>query len=419
VPNPDPGEDLAFVDVAERSSHHIENSEPASHTPELSREELSALAAESGSGAYVSLFMPVHHDGRQTRQNAIRLGNLVRDADARLRDRGISEAERHDIMASLQRQIGNAESWWKYRVGVGLFATEGTAHAFSLPRPPKEMVIVADRYYITPIVPLLEKVEFAVLTLSQHDVRFYEAVGKSFVERPLPNTPSRLEDVVGTELEGGSLQLHAAGAPRRGGFAPAVFHGHGAGHDDVLGELERFLRAVDTGLWQDLPNRNLPIVLTGVERNVTLFQQLTRLPNVMTQAITGDAKSYTPAALHAAAWAIVEPVVHAARLRAKADIEERANTAWVVSDLGEILRSAQEGRLATLFVAECHAIWGHFDPDDRHLEVRAQAPAPSDEDLLERALREALWQGTTLYVVPIDEMPCRKPIIASVRFERA
>jgi len=222
--------------------------------------------------------------------------------------------------------------------------------------------------------------------------------------------PARLEEVVGGEKEPASLQHHSS----RAGDGPAVFHGHGKGHDDRDHELTQFVRSIAKALPDALSRPELPVVVAAVERTASEFRTRARGLTLVPETIEGDPDGAELRALHEAAWSSVEPLFDAPRTRALERLEAvpPRNMSNTVADA---VREAFAGQVGTLLVAPDARVWGSYDPEADQLEQHEQR-SPSSVDLVGLATTYTLQRGGTVYEVEPGALPKDTPAVALHRF---
>jgi hypothetical protein len=195
-----------------------------------------------------------------------------------------------------------------------------------------------------------------------------------------------------------------------------MFHGNVSPKDDAKPEIAAFLRTVDDGIAHLLAADDVPVVLAGVGYEASIYRQVTRLPRVMAEVVTGNPDRTPPAELHARAWAVVAPLFAAERNAAAERLRSLANTKQATTDLRTVLAGAPEGRLDTLFVPVGVRIWGRMTAERPRPEIHAER-RPGDRDLLDVAAVHALLTGARVHAVPPGEMPVAgAPVAAILRY---
>lgn len=236
----------------------------------LSRAELEELM-QPRDGACVSLFAPMVKAGPETQQNPIRFKNLVRRAEEALEERGVAEAEVRSLLSPAAELIDDTPFWQHQSTGLAVFLSPGFFRYYRLPLEVRELAVVEDRFHLKPLLPLLSgDGRFYVLALSQNRARLLEATRHSVREVDLGDLPTSLNEAVGYEVEETHIQYHS-GTRARGAGSP-VYHGQGAGEDDVKLEIQKFFNLLDRGVASLIVDKDAPLVLAGVEFLFPLYR---------------------------------------------------------------------------------------------------------------------------------------------------
>lgn len=379
--------------------------------------ELKRLARCRGEHC-VSIYLPAHSAGEQTREGPIRLKNALRQAERQLLDRRLRRDEVERILEPPGELLENRLFWQHQSDGLALFIGDEAAEGFRRYRAPlsfKERVVVGRRFLLKPLMPLLRgDGRFYLLALSKKRVRLFEASRHSIRELDLEDIPTSLKDVVGYDWEQGSMQFHTR-APGRGGARDAVFHGHGSSGEEQR-ELEKFLFAVDSGLRGVVTDHQTPMVIAAVERQIAAFHEVSRYPGLVPGGVRGNPDDASPQELQRQAWSLVQPRFDEDRRRAAVRYGEQAGAGLASDQLDVILPASCNGRVETLFAARHERLHGRYDRDAERTEPGEGERA---EDLLDLAAVETLIHSGKVFVVEREEMPVDTSLAAIFRYPRA
>lgn len=363
----------------------------------------------------VSLYLPTHRTSPGWEQDRIRLKNLLAAAARDLEGQGVRATIARDLLAPARRLLEDVGFWTHLGDGLAVFLAPEQMQVYRLPIAVPELQVAGNRFHVKPLFGLLGRDgRYFVLAISQQAVRLLEASRDSVRELDLHDVPETLRDVVGYDFEQRSLQFHTGAGIGKGGRRAAVFHGHGAPRDDEQAEIATFLRRVDEGVAALLPREGAPLVLAGVDRIVSAYRSVTRLPDVLERAVGGNPDQLSADALAALAWQLVEPRFVAEQLEAVERYGALAGTGRTSNELGTVVRAAADGRVETLFVAAGTQRWGRFDPASREADVGGER-RPGDEDLLDVAAVQTLRTGGAVYVVEPDRVPGGELVAAVLR----
>jgi hypothetical protein len=362
------------------------------------RTDLEGLALQGG-GPCVSLFLPTHRAGPEVQQGPIRLKNLLRQATEALKADGVRTPEIDRLLAPLWRLVDDALFWQYQSDGLALYSRPGWWRSLRVPLELPELTVVADRFHISPLLPLLTgDGHFFVLALSQNEIRLLEGTRDRLEEVDLPGVPLGVRDALLGEEGQKQLQLYVA--DRGGVGARGIFHGHGSAGDVPEERVLRYLREADRALGEVLAGEQAPMVLAAVEHLAPLWRQVTTYPRLVEEVLTGNPDAQGPHELHPRAWAIVEPLFLQALREAAARYHQLAGTGRTSQDPGEIIQAAEHGRVDTLFAAE-HPTGPGADGGG--------VPAGDEDsglyDLRELATVTTLLKSGTVYMLPAGEVP--------------
>jgi hypothetical protein len=372
----------------------------------ISQQEIQSLIRKNG-GFCVSIFLPTVRAG-DTQQNKIRLKNLLRTAEQRLEEHGIRGPEAAELLKPA-RTLLDDQTWWEHQEeGLAVFIANDVFKTFRLPIAFRELVAVEKRFHLKPLFPLFNgDGHFYILCLTKRDIRLFSCYRFSVQEVDLGEMPRTFTEVMG-ELTRRYTQFQASTSSKTVSRSP-IFPGHGTGEDDYKAEMQKFFKLVDNNLEHlavDV-DRDAPFVLAGVEYVLPRFKEVTRLPHVMDEALTGNPDGLSPEELHDRAWEIVEPYFLEDRRKAAerfGDLQGTGRAAW---DIREILPAAYDGRVDSIFTARGVRIWGTYDPQKREVRFQEEQNAQSDgsEDLLDRAAVQTFLHGGKVFAVEQQEVP--------------
>ena len=369
--------------------------------------------ATAKDGPCVSIYLPTAHVGETREQDRIRLKNAVAEAHRELVALGMRGPAATSLLAPVASIVDDTGFWNHLEDGLVAFACPSGSWRYRLSVPVEELVVVADRFHVKPLVPLVSTgAVFHVLALSQNHVRLLRGSRYRVSEMALGEIPPSLADALRFDDRESQLQSH--GANRVGsGQVSATFHGQGGGHDSDKADLERFLSAVDAGLRQIIRPASTPLVLAGVGSTVARFRHLSRYPSIVEGSIEGDPETASDGMLHDRAWPMVEPIFSRAQERARTIIERGA--AATTDSVRDALIAAHGGLVEAAFVPVGLHRWGSFDADRWEIEEHDER-VPGDRDLLDAIAVATLEHGGELHVVAPEQVPGGGLVAAELRY---
>lgn len=359
------------------------------------------LLLEERNGPCISIYMPTHPSG--SREDPIRLRNLLHRAERRLITNGFRYPGARDLTASLLRRLEEHAFWEAPGTGLAVFISPDLQKIHWLSAELDESLEVGQLFVVTPLIPLLhEESKFLILAISQKQVRLFEGMAGSIAEIPTPGLPRSIEEALRFHDRDEVLTYHTR--PTSSGGWCAIFEGHGVGIDDAKDDLLLFFRQIDQALHPILANKRLPLFLASVDYLQPLYRLVNTYPHLARQGISGNPDRVLPAVLGERAWAMVEPVCKEKIDRAVQIFRQVAPVGKASADPGTVISAAYQGQLSCLFLAQGEHIWGSFEPTTQTVQIH-DLPQMGDEDLSNFAAVHCLRHGHPVYVLPKDELP--------------
>lgn len=380
----------------------------------LSRDDLMALMGKQN-GWRISLYMPTHRHFPETEQDPIRFKNLLREAEERLLANDLRSPEVRELLRPAQKLERDASFWKFQNDGLALFLSANLFRTYRLPFKFREMTVVAPRFHLKPLLQALASDgRFFVLALSQKQVRLLEGTAYDVSEIKLDRVPENLAEILGAYDFEKQLQFHSPSTSSLGKQG-TIFHGHGAGVDDIKDKLLQYFRRIDEGLRESLKNEKAPLVFAGVDYLFPIYKEANSYPHLLEETVSGNPESLKAETLRQKAWAIAQPVIMKAQREAEAKYHQMAGTGRASNQLSEIAPAAFNGRVESLFVAVGVQQWGSFDPDRAEIRLHEEAE-PGNEDLLDFTAIHTFLNGGEVYAVEPANMPGGGLLAAVLRY---
>ena len=386
------------------------------HVNVLSKTELKTLA-EARDKWCVSIFMPTHRAGVETRQDPIRLKNVLGETEKRLLAKSLRTPDVEALLAPAYKLLQDGLFWRGQSDGLAIFISPQMSRHYRLPLDFEGLVAIEQHFHLKPLLPLLSgDGRFYVLAISQNAVRLLQGTRHSVSQVELMGIPSSLDEALKYDDPESRLQFHTAtGALGGHGERAAVFHGHGVGSNDAKTNILRYFHRVDESLTAALRDEQSPLVLIAVDYLHPLYGEANTYPHLVGEGVEGNPEELSAKELHRRAWDIVEPRFLRAQTEAAERYRQLAETEQASSDLKKVVPAAHYGRVETLFVAVGLQQWGTFDLAINAVQVHPEAE-PGDEDLLNCAAIQTLLNGGTVYAVEPEKVPGEALLAAVFRY---
>lgn len=351
----------------------------------------------------ISIYMPTEKKGDQQRQNPIRFKNLINKAREELAASQVSNHQIKESLSAAEKKLDDEDFWNHQKLGLAVFINESDQLFFQLPLDFSELVMVGTRYHVKPLMPLVTtNGKFFILTLSQNDVKLYQATRTSIDKVFLGDIPRSMEDYLKDYEVHKGIQFRSAPGPSGQGKA-GVFHGQGGGDEDFKKDVQEYLNLVENGITELLNGQRAPLVLVGVEYMTSMYSDLNKYSDLAEETIEGNFEHLTKDALHDKAWTIVRPIFKERERVAIEAYQNNAGTGKTSCDLEEIVVAAHDGRIDNLFVTRDLVQWGEYDFEGRKITLHDDKSATS-QDLYDLAAFKTLQNDGRVYSMKPEEM---------------
>ena len=371
--------------------------------------------SEAGSGPRVTIYMPTHRAGPDTRQDPTRLKNLLTQAEDGLVEQGLRRTIAKDRLKPLADLQADYDFWQTQSDGLAAFLDEnGNLRYYRVPINFPEFCLVAPRYHLKPLLPLIaEDTTFYLLAISINETRLLECTEHSQDEVRVEGLPRNMAASLWADNTEKQMQFRSFFAGSSGNVTQ--FHGAGGTEIDIKDDLLRYFRDVDAALTPYLNQHRRPLLLACVAYLAPIYREASRYSDLIEEPVPGSPDELSAAELQEATWRIVGPIFDRGREEALARFAQLAGTGQTTTDPGEAALAALEGRVDTVFVTLGLQRWGRVD-SATHSVQQHEEPQPGDQDLLDIAAANSLVAGAKVYALPEAAAPSDSGIAAIFRY---
>ena len=297
----------------------------------ITRQDLNYLQSLTQVPA-LSILLPTHRTFPDNKQDPIRVKNLVDEATERLK----AEFSARDLEPLLQRLATLvSEIDYPYALdGLALFVSHDVAQLYYLPFTVPERVVIDQTFATRDLVyGMHRQLRYWVLLLSQASTRLLAGTGETL-----------------EEVQDGTFPMQMTGP----GATTALPYEADSSYIDE--HHRRFFQQVDTVLTEYAKAETLPLIVGGVDRQVSFFQEVSQQPAAITGTLSGNFDKSTLAELTPQVWSIVESIRDAQQASALQELDEAMGAQKVVSEIAEVWRLAQDGRGKLLLVEKTYHV---------------------------------------------------------------
>jgi hypothetical protein len=379
----------------------------------LTRNELGALI-EAPNQIGVSIYMPTHSKW-EYEQDPVRLRNLLRGAEKQLLESGLRTKDAKSLLDPAKMMLTDSLFWQHQSDSLAIFASSAIFRSYRLPYSFQELLVVAERFHIKPLLPLLgSEGLYYVLALSQNEVRLLQCTSDSTLLITPDNIPTSMSEALKYDDSEKQIQFHT-GTSRGPGKRGAMFHGHGAGTDDKKANIQRYFRMIDRGLHSIIGDEKAPLIIASVDYLRSIYGQVNTYPHLMNKGLQGNPEGVSEEILRQKTWTIAKPYFEQDQIEARNHYNDAKAAGLATTNLEEAVVAAYDGRVSVLFAAVGVQQWGTFDLKHRRVELYKQARA-GVEDLLDLTAVYTLAKGGTVYPVEPQKVPDNGLLAAIFRY---
>ena len=421
---------MAFAPTSRRSARS--DGDPCrrlAHAAMIGRIELIGLIGSERVGPCVSVYLPTQRRFPEQQHNAVAYRNLlkqVEDVERRPDLPPVSE----DVLTRLRALLDDEVFWQHPSEALAVFAAPRFFRNFWLPRQVSERVVVANRFYIKPLLRLAQAADrFQVLALNRERIRLFEGNRDALEETDLaPGVPATIEEALGeqvTELQTqaysyGSGPASGAGGGRVAAGGPksaGTFHGQDSKKDELEVDIERFFRAVDRAILEHHSRPSgLPLMLAALPEYHAAFHRISHNRQLLDGGIEANPDALKTDELRERAWQTMEPI-YLRRLQLVIDRYGAAHGAHRADDaLPQVALAAVVGRVDVLLLERDREVQGSMDLATGVLQVADTVETSAPGDVLDDLAEAVLQNGGEVIIVPPEQMPSTTGLAAIYRY---
>lgn len=370
----------------------------------------------------ISLYEPTHRSyPASSQEDPVRYRNLLHRAEASLRERYPARLVR-PVVAKLEQVAGDTDFWIQAVAGLAVFGSADELKVFKLQQPVPELLSVADRFQIKPLIRSLQRDgRYQLLALTLTEAKLYEGTRDALDPVDLAGAPVTIAEALGPELTEPYSKVTRGYGGGAGSKAP-MHHGQGGRKDERPVDRERFFRVVDREILERASKvSRLPLVLAALAEHQTHFRALSHNSFLVATGVALNPGALTAGELREAAWRAMEPFFEE-RLSAVLDAFGEARGHGRGSDqLQDIAAALAQSRVSTLLVEADRRIPGSVDPAQGVVAYANDAEGnsaatPADSDVLDDLAEAALRTGAEVIVLEAARIPSRTGAAAVFRY---
>jgi len=176
----------------------------------LTKDELRNLI-QTNNDHCVSIFLPTEMAGNEIDQSRIRLKNLIKETEEKLKKTSMLDKDIPKLLEPLETLVNDSMFWSYQNQGLAIFVSKDNFFYYKLPTNFDELTMVSNRFHIKPLLSLFNyNGQFYVLALSKQEVRLLQCTRYSVSELQLEGVPSNMAEALQYDDPEKQLQFHLA-----------------------------------------------------------------------------------------------------------------------------------------------------------------------------------------------------------------
>jgi peptide subunit release factor 1 (eRF1) len=323
------------------------------------------------------------------------------------------------LLRPAESLLSDRDFWQHQSDGLVVFLSPNSSQAYRLPSGFDEFIGIAKNFHVKPLLPLLSRAgRFYILALSMNEVRLFLGNRDTIDEVELDDISTNMQEALWMDDPEKHADFHTgASSSGREGKRQAVFHGHGEKSATEKTNILRYFQHVDRGLNALLEEKDIPMVLAGVDYLLPIYHQASSYAGLLEEGLEGNPEELDGKELHKMAWDLVQPIFNEDQNQALERFEQLdgQGNEMASTDLEAVVKAANFGRVETLFVPLGVQKWGRFDPRQNQV-LPEEHPNPDNEDLLDFAAMHTLFNSGKVYAVQPEKLPGAGELAAILRY---
>jgi len=358
---------------------------------------------------YVTITLPTHEKGEESKQDPIRFKNLLSEAENSLKKRNSNGDNIEEILKPAKELLDKPMFWSHLKKGLAVYMTEDSFDFYHLPYEVNEQVFVNDHFMITPLLPMTSMDgTFTILAASRKNLRLLRCTRNTVHDITPPDIVTSVNDYLEVDPQK-QLQFHSGAKGQS-----AVYHGHNASEEDKMVVVEAFYREIEKEITNVMNELEDPLILTGLTENISLYQKVNHYNRLVENTVSYNPDELSDKELRDKGWNVVKSHFLSEMYRSLEKFSEYGDDR-VSNNLGEIIESTVMGKSQTIFISQGETKWGKYDKENHTVHYSSQ-PNGEDVELLNWLSITGYKTGSKVYVLPKEEMPIHSTVAAEFRF---
>jgi len=290
----------------------------------------------------VSLIIPTNISG-DYEVNRIRWKNELSEVYRKLEEQGV---EKTSFLKQADDLLENSDFWANQSSGLAGYFSEDTTEVVNLIEAPQASNVLYNKFVTSPILlSKINKQRVFLLTISQNNVRFFEAVNSGIFPVKINDlVPADMDEALYLDIQKESLHPTSQGLSNTNHFK-----------DKTKIRIEQYLRHIDDGLWPLLEGEKVPLVIAAVEEYHSLYRNLSRYKYISQHMLMGNTDTMSPAELRLQ----LDPVFEDLKNKEHEQTDKKVNRDYekknLVSDVKELMFNLDIDNVDTIIIPSANS----------------------------------------------------------------
>uniref|UniRef100_A0A832GY64 Chemotaxis protein n=1 Tax=Oscillatoriales cyanobacterium SpSt-402 TaxID=2282168 RepID=A0A832GY64_9CYAN len=340
----------------------------------------------------LSILLPTHRTSPDNKQDPIRVKNLVDEATERL-TKEFSQRELEPLLQRLDALV-NEIDYPHTLDGLALYVSHDFAKLYYLPFSVPARVVIDQTFATRDLVYGMHRaLRYWVLLLSQASTRLLAGTGETLEEVHDQNFP---------------MQMTGPGAT-----APLPYEADSSYLDD---RHRRFFQQVDSAFTTYAKDETLPLIVGGVDRQISFFQEVSQHAATIAGTLTGNYDRASIPEITPHVWSLMQTVRESHQTGALQELDNAIGAQKIVSTIEEVWRLAQDGRGKRLLVEKNYHVPAIVTEDGRLELVDQPGGTEIMDDAVDEIIEVVLAKGGNVATVDDGALSAQQRIALILRY---
>lgn len=357
-------------------------------------------------GSFISLYLTTHNHPQESKKDRIEFKKLITQVKEKL-VKDYNNLEIEEFVKPLNLLEQDSMFWSYNQNGLAIFINKNNCYIYKLPFTVENHVSYGEKINFKPLIRLSQNIiHYYVLALDRDNFNVYEVNGRNMNHFQFdPSVMIKAKDVIGDQRTEDISTVGGYSTYGRQG----ITHGHGGKKDDIDIDTEKYLRYVDSTLYEHLSKiKSLPIVLISLPKTHIHYRNLNKNKDLFDKGIVKSPESMTDEEILNETYSLIEDYF-TDKLKVKiSNVNKSIEIGNASNDIHDILKAIQSNKIDELYLQDDRKLYGFVDWENQTIQVNRKSELDIYEDLAEKTI----MNGHKVYCVSKDILNVGSGILA-------